>query len=164
MNEGRHYSNEVEDKMYQLQLVVVQQAAEEVPHREVESVLEEGREDNLLLEVFGKELLPSRGLPLHLCLWPEQPAVHKSLDLGLRHRRPDPRRLRVRDASRLLRHFAARVCTGSNSAQSFDAHAQRSATRSGGASAWPARAGDWMGACARERGSCKIAGKLLRRK
>jgi hypothetical protein len=105
---------------------------------------------------------PSRGLPLHLCLWPEQSAVHQSLDLRLSHCRPDPRCLRVQDGSRLCRHFAARVCTESNSVESFDAHMQRSAMRSGGVSAWPARAGGWMGARARERGGRKIAGKLQR--
>jgi hypothetical protein len=42
--------------MYQLQLVVVQQAAEEISHREVEAVLEEGREDDLLLDIFAREL------------------------------------------------------------------------------------------------------------
>jgi hypothetical protein len=61
--------------MYQLQLVVVQQVAEEIPHGEVEAALEEGREENLLLDVFSWELLPSRGLPVHLCLRPEQPMI-----------------------------------------------------------------------------------------
>jgi hypothetical protein len=46
------------------------------------------------------------------------------LDLGLGHRRPDPRRLRVRDGSRLHRHFTTRVRDGSNFAQGLDAHAQ----------------------------------------
>jgi hypothetical protein len=46
------------------------------------------------------------------------------LDFGLGHRRPDPRRLRVQDGSRLRRHFAARVCARSNVAKSLDAHVQ----------------------------------------
>jgi pyridoxine 5'-phosphate synthase PdxJ len=46
------------------------------------------------------------------------------LDLGLAHRRPDPRHLRVRDGSSLRRHFTARVGVGSNVAQGFYAHAQ----------------------------------------
>jgi hypothetical protein len=58
--------------------------------------------------------------------------------------------LRVQDGSRHCRHFAVRVCTGSNSAEGLDAHAQESAMRSGGASAWPAGVGGWMGARARE--------------
>jgi hypothetical protein len=117
--------------MYQLQVVVVQQAPEEIPHGEVEAALEEGHKDDLLLDVFARELLPSRGPPLHLHLWPEQPADHQSLDLHLSHHRPDPRRLRVRDGSLLCRHSAARVCAGSNSAKGLDAHAQeeRSARR-----------------------------------
>jgi hypothetical protein len=48
----------------------------------------------------------------------------QSLDLGLGHRRPDPRRLRVRDGSCLHRHFATRVCARSNVVESLDAHAQ----------------------------------------
>jgi hypothetical protein len=62
--------------MYQLQLVVVQQTAEEISRREVEAALEERREDNLLLGVLARELLPSGTSLLHLCLRPEQPAVH----------------------------------------------------------------------------------------
>jgi hypothetical protein len=34
-------------------------------------MLEEGCEDDLLIDVFGRELLPSHDLPLHLCLRPE---------------------------------------------------------------------------------------------
>jgi hypothetical protein len=49
MNKCRNYSNGVRDKVYQLQLVVVEQAAEEIPHGEVEDTLEVRREDNLLL-------------------------------------------------------------------------------------------------------------------
>jgi hypothetical protein len=86
------------------------------------------------------------------------------LDLRLSHRRPDPHRLRVRDGSRLRRHSAARVWTRSNIAQSFDTHAQRSATRSDGASAWQAGAEEWMGARTRKHSGRKIAGKLRRRK
>jgi hypothetical protein len=59
--------------MYQLQLVVVQQTAEEVPRREVEAALEEGCEDDLLLDVLARELLPSGSPPLHppgLGSWP----------------------------------------------------------------------------------------------
>jgi hypothetical protein len=52
--------------MYQLQLVVVQQAAEEISHREVEAALEEGREDDLLIDIFARELLPSGSPPLQL--------------------------------------------------------------------------------------------------
>jgi hypothetical protein len=71
MNEGQNHSDGVGDKVYQLQLVVVQQAAEETPHREVEAALEEGHEDDMLLHVFGKELLPSCSLQLHLRLLPQ---------------------------------------------------------------------------------------------
>jgi hypothetical protein len=46
------------------------------------------------------------------------------LDFGLGHRLPNPHRLRVRDGSRLYRHFAVRVCYGSNGAKGLDAHAQ----------------------------------------
>jgi hypothetical protein len=46
------------------------------------------------------------------------------MDLSLGHPRPDPRRLRVRDGSRLRRHFAARVRARSNVAKGLDAHAQ----------------------------------------
>jgi hypothetical protein len=38
--------------VYQLQPVIVQQAAEEVSRREVEAPLEEGSEDDLLLDVL----------------------------------------------------------------------------------------------------------------
>jgi hypothetical protein len=40
MNGGQNYSDGVGDKVYQLQLVVVEQTAEEIPHREVEAALE----------------------------------------------------------------------------------------------------------------------------
>jgi hypothetical protein len=46
------------------------------------------------------------------------------LDLCLGHRRRDPRRLWVRDGSRLRCHFVARVGAGSNVAEGLDAHAQ----------------------------------------
>jgi hypothetical protein len=65
MNKGQHYSYGVGDKIYKLQVVVVQQASEEIPHGEVESALEEGRKYDLLLNIFARELLPSRGPPLH---------------------------------------------------------------------------------------------------
>jgi hypothetical protein len=84
----------------------------------------EGGEGDLLLDVLTRELLPSGSPPLHLRLRPEQPTVHQCLDLGLGHRRPDPRRLRVRDGSSLRRHLATRVGVGSNVAQGFDTHAQ----------------------------------------
>jgi hypothetical protein len=41
MDESLHYSDGVWNKVYQLQPVVVQQAAEEVSCREVEAALEE---------------------------------------------------------------------------------------------------------------------------
>jgi hypothetical protein len=53
VNERRHYGNGVGNKVYQLQLVVVQKAAEEIPHGEVEAALEEGCKDNLLLDVLA---------------------------------------------------------------------------------------------------------------
>jgi hypothetical protein len=84
------------------------------------------------------------------------------LDLGLGHRRPDPCRLRVRDGGRHRRHFVAGVCSGSNGAESFNAHAQRSTVWSGGASACPARVRVWMEARAREQGGRRIAGSLRR--
>jgi hypothetical protein len=40
MDECRDYSNRVGNKVYQLQLVVVEQTTEEISHREVEAVLE----------------------------------------------------------------------------------------------------------------------------
>jgi hypothetical protein len=81
------------------------------------------------------------------------------LDLGLHHRRPNPRRLRVRDGSRLCCHIAARVWTGSNAAQGLDAHARWSVARSSGARVWPVGTGGWMGARAREQSSRKTVGK-----
>jgi hypothetical protein len=57
--------------MYQVQTVVVQQPTEEVPSREVEAALEEGGEDDLLLDVLAWELLPGGSPSLHLRLWPE---------------------------------------------------------------------------------------------
>jgi hypothetical protein len=57
--------------MYQLQSVVVQQVAEEIPRGEVEAVLGEGSEDNLLLDIFARELLPNDSPPLHLLLGSE---------------------------------------------------------------------------------------------
>jgi hypothetical protein len=77
----------------------------------------------LLLDILAQELFPSGSPPLHLHLWPEQPPVHLRLDLGLGHRRPDPHRLRVRDASRLRRHLIARVRGGSNVTECLGAHA-----------------------------------------
>jgi hypothetical protein len=110
--------------VYQLQTVVVQQPMEEVSCREVEAALEEGGNDDLLLDVLARELFPGGSPPLHLSLRPEQTTVHQCLDLGLGHRRSDPRLLRVRDGSSLYRHFTARVDIGSNVAQGFYAHTQ----------------------------------------
>jgi hypothetical protein len=123
MDERRHYSDGVGDEVYQLQPAVVQQVAEEVSRWEVEAALEEGSEDDLLLDALARELFPSGGPSLHLRLRPEQPPVHRCLDLGLGRRRPDPHRMRVRDASRLRRHLTARVCGGSNVAKGLDVHA-----------------------------------------
>jgi hypothetical protein len=50
VNKRRHYGNGVGNKMYQLQFVVIQQTAEEVPRGEVEAALEEGSKDDLLLD------------------------------------------------------------------------------------------------------------------
>jgi hypothetical protein len=123
VDESRHYSNGVTNEVYQLQSVVIQKAAEEISHWEIEAALEEGTEDDLLLDVLTRELFPSGGPPLHLRLRPEQSPVHRRLDLGLGHRRPDPRRLWVLDASRLRHHLTARVHGGSNVAKGLDAHA-----------------------------------------
>jgi hypothetical protein len=49
MDEQRYYIDEVGDEMYQLQLVVEEKTPEEIPHRGVEAMLEERREDDLLL-------------------------------------------------------------------------------------------------------------------
>jgi hypothetical protein len=57
--------------MYQLQSVVVQQVAEEIPRGEVKAALGEGSEDNLLLDIFARELLPNDSPPLHLLLGSE---------------------------------------------------------------------------------------------
>jgi hypothetical protein len=116
----------------------------------------------LFLDVFGSELLLSHCPPFHLLLGSKQLAVHQGLDLGLGHRQPDPRRLRVRDGSRLLHHFVTRVCSGSNGAKSLNAHAQKRAAWNGGARAWPAGVRVWMEARAREQGGCRIAGRLRR--
>jgi hypothetical protein len=86
--------------------------------------------------------------------------VHESLDLGLGHHRTDPRRMRVHDGSRHRRHFVARVRSRSNGAESVNAHAQRSAVWSGGASAWPAGVRVWTGARARKQADRKIVGRL----
>jgi hypothetical protein len=69
--------------VYQLQLVVVQKPTKVVAHGKVEATLKVQREDDLLLHVLGQELLPHHRLSLHLCFWPQQPAVHQGLDLGL---------------------------------------------------------------------------------
>jgi hypothetical protein len=69
MDEG-NYSDGVGNKMYQLQPVVVQQAVEEIQCREVETTLEEGSKDDLLLDVLARELFPNSGPPLHLRLRP----------------------------------------------------------------------------------------------
>jgi hypothetical protein len=69
--------------MYQLQLVVVQQTAEEVPRREVEAALEEGCEDDLLLDVLARELLPSGSPPLHLRLRRSNPRSTRAWILAL---------------------------------------------------------------------------------
>jgi hypothetical protein len=52
MDETRHYSDGVRNEVYQLQSVVVQKAAEEISRQEVEAALEEGTEDDLLLDVL----------------------------------------------------------------------------------------------------------------
>jgi hypothetical protein len=77
MDERRNDSNGVGNKMYQLQPVVVLQAAEEVSLREVEATLEEGSEDDLLLDVLTRELFPGGGPPLHLRLRSRQPPVNQ---------------------------------------------------------------------------------------
>jgi hypothetical protein len=71
MDEHRHYSNGVRDEMYQLQFVVEKETSEEISSGDVEATLEERREDDLLLHIFGRELLPHRRFPLHLCLRPQ---------------------------------------------------------------------------------------------
>jgi hypothetical protein len=71
MDESRHYSDGVRNEVYQLQFIVVQKAAEEITRREVEAALEEGTEDDLLLDVLARELFPSGGPPLHLRLRPK---------------------------------------------------------------------------------------------
>jgi hypothetical protein len=86
MDEGRYYGDGVRNKMYQLQLVVKEKTLEEITHGEVEATLKERRKNDLLLHILGRELLTHRRLPLHLLLWPQQPAVHQRLDLGLCHR------------------------------------------------------------------------------
>jgi hypothetical protein len=48
--------------VYQLQPVVVQQATEEISHREVEAALEEGSEYDLLLDVLARELFLAAAL------------------------------------------------------------------------------------------------------
>jgi hypothetical protein len=63
MDKGQNYTDGVRNKVYQLQPVVKQQASEEVSGREVEATLEEGSEDDLLLDVLAPELLPSGGPP-----------------------------------------------------------------------------------------------------
>jgi hypothetical protein len=73
MDESRHYSDGVRNEVYQLQSVVVQKAVEEVSRQEVEAALEEGTEDDLLLDVLARELFPSGDPSLHLRLRPEQP-------------------------------------------------------------------------------------------
>jgi hypothetical protein len=60
VDKGRHYSDSVGNEMYQLQLVVVQKTPEEVARGEVEATLKVRREDDLLLHVLGRELLPHR--------------------------------------------------------------------------------------------------------
>jgi hypothetical protein len=71
VNKRPYYGNGVWNKMYQLQTVVVQQPMEEVSRREVEAALEEGGEDDLLLDVLAWELFPGGSPPLHLRLQPE---------------------------------------------------------------------------------------------
>jgi hypothetical protein len=39
MNESRNYNDGVRDKVYQLQLAVLEQTTEEIPHGEVEAAL-----------------------------------------------------------------------------------------------------------------------------
>jgi hypothetical protein len=62
MNESGNYGYGVGNEVYQLQLVVVQQPTEEVSHRKVEVALEEGTENDLLLDVLARELLPVAAL------------------------------------------------------------------------------------------------------
>jgi hypothetical protein len=59
MNERREYGDGVGDKVYQLQLVVVEQTAKEIPHWEVEAALKVRCEDDLLHHVLIRELLPN---------------------------------------------------------------------------------------------------------
>jgi hypothetical protein len=69
MNKHRHYSDGVGDEVYQLQLVLEEKTSEEIPDGDVEPTLEEGTEDDLLLDVFRRERLARWRLPLHLRLW-----------------------------------------------------------------------------------------------
>jgi hypothetical protein len=124
VNERRYYDNGVGDEVYQLQTVVVHHPTEEAPRWEVEVALEEGGEDDVLLDVLAWELFPGGSPLLHLRLRSEQTTVHQRLDLGLSHRRLNPRCLQVWDGSSLRRHFTTRVDVGSNVAQGFYAHTQ----------------------------------------
>jgi hypothetical protein len=79
------------------------------------------------------------------------------LDLCLSHRRPGPRRLQVRDGSRLRHHSAARVRAESNVAEGPDAHAQARCGAVVQARVQPELEAGWVRV--RERGGRKIAGK-----
>jgi hypothetical protein len=59
--------------MYQLQTVVVQQPTEEIPHREVEAALEEGGEDDLLLESSLGNCSPAAALHSTSTFGPSSP-------------------------------------------------------------------------------------------
>jgi hypothetical protein len=54
VNEHRYYGNGVGDEVYHLQTIVIQQPTEEVSRWEVEAALEEGGEDDLLLDVLAR--------------------------------------------------------------------------------------------------------------
>jgi hypothetical protein len=105
MDKRRHYSDRVGDKVYQPQLVVVQETSEEVVDGHIEPALEEGGEDDLLFVILRWEHLTGGRLLLHLRLGSQQPAIHQCLNLLLDHHRGLPNHLRGWDLGSRSRHF-----------------------------------------------------------
>jgi hypothetical protein len=142
--------------VYQLQPVVVQQVAEEVSRLEVEAALEEGTEDDLLLDILAWEILLDDCPPLHLRLRPQQPPVCQHLDLGLGHRRLDP----CRRGSGMQAASTAISLLGFELDLKWHRHLMRirwrNTARSGGASASLAGGGRWARRC----GSTAVARSL----
>lgn len=97
--------------MYQLDLIVVKEPAEEIPSHDPEPALEEWGEDHGLLHILRWKLLTGGRSPVQQLLQTEKPAVDEGLDPLMRHDALHPRGGRIQGIA--LHHCFASSRSGS---------------------------------------------------